>query len=262
MPLRQVKNPSSSGHVFDQLAREILRSRYKPGSMLPPERELATALQVNRPVVREALQRLQQVGLVEVGPAGARVIDYREHAGLDLLAILAGHPRNRAETALFWLSVMEVRAHLGVDVARTCAQRANRATRQEIQALSQQMREAPDDAALYALQLRFWRALHEGASNVVYRLAWNSLLNASAAMGDAVQSWAVREVRSNDYHRELSQAIVAGDAERAEQLAHEMLKGGVDNFRRSVQGEPPAAGSGEPASKKRRSADGTKRDRR
>jgi GntR family transcriptional repressor for pyruvate dehydrogenase complex len=51
--------------VFDQLRELVLRGSLKPGEQLMPERELATALGVSRPTVREAINKLVVMGLLE-----------------------------------------------------------------------------------------------------------------------------------------------------------------------------------------------------
>ncbi len=53
-----------SEHIARKLRDEILAGVYRPGDRLPPERELATKLGVNRGSVREALKKLEQLGLV------------------------------------------------------------------------------------------------------------------------------------------------------------------------------------------------------
>ncbi len=53
-----------SEHIARKLRDEILASVYRPGDRLPPERELAVKLGVNRGSVREALKKLEQLGLV------------------------------------------------------------------------------------------------------------------------------------------------------------------------------------------------------
>ena len=63
--LEPVARSSLSDAVFDQLAQQILTERIEPGEPLPPERELAKALGVNRGAVREGLKRLAQAGLIE-----------------------------------------------------------------------------------------------------------------------------------------------------------------------------------------------------
>src|SRR5664279_191603 len=125
MALRAVTNASLPDKVFAQLAGEIVSGRYRPGTTLPSERTLSSVFTVNRHVVREALGRLEQLGLVRVVQGGGTtVLDYRLTAGLDLLAVLAEHA-DAGEGMLAPLgAALEMRAGIGIDVARLCARRA------------------------------------------------------------------------------------------------------------------------------------------
>jgi DNA-binding FadR family transcriptional regulator len=59
--------------IADTLCREILRGRFCVGDRLHSERELAIRFAANRGAVREAVKKLEQMGLVDVQPGGARV---------------------------------------------------------------------------------------------------------------------------------------------------------------------------------------------
>jgi DNA-binding GntR family transcriptional regulator len=59
--------PSLSVAVHDRMRSEILAGRFEPGSRLSP-RELATEFEVSLSVVREALSRLAEQGLVVATP--------------------------------------------------------------------------------------------------------------------------------------------------------------------------------------------------
>src|ERR1700678_1654276 len=86
--LRAVGDRSLGDQVFDQLAMEIMSERYAAGAALPPERTLAEVFRVNRHVVREALKRLEQLGLVTTSRAGrTEVADVKRTAGLEVLAM-------------------------------------------------------------------------------------------------------------------------------------------------------------------------------
>ncbi len=50
--------------VFDQLQERIRSGNYPPDSRLPGEHELASLLGVSRPIVRDALARLRDQGIV------------------------------------------------------------------------------------------------------------------------------------------------------------------------------------------------------
>src|SRR4051794_17324386 len=71
-----------AGRVFSRLSEEILSGHYEPGEKLPPQRALAAELGVTMTALREALKRLEQLGLVDVRHGDAmRVADWRGRGG-------------------------------------------------------------------------------------------------------------------------------------------------------------------------------------
>jgi len=70
--------------ITGQLRDDILRGQYRPGERLPSERDLAARFEVNRGAVREAVKKLEQLGIASVQPGGARVVAI-EDATLEVL---------------------------------------------------------------------------------------------------------------------------------------------------------------------------------
>jgi DNA-binding FadR family transcriptional regulator len=66
MPFQPVDSQRLYQQVADQIGELIRRNEFPAGHRLPPERDLAKALGVSRPVVREAMIALELAGLVEV----------------------------------------------------------------------------------------------------------------------------------------------------------------------------------------------------
>lgn len=64
LPSSPVERPRLSDAVYGQLLHEIMVGQFTAGDRLPPETQLAQRFAVSRPVVREALQRLQSDGVV------------------------------------------------------------------------------------------------------------------------------------------------------------------------------------------------------
>src|SRR5919198_67874 len=78
-----------SDQVFRTLLEAVLDGTYAPGEKLPTQRALAADLDVTMSSLREALKRLEQMGLVDVRHGDAmRVRDWRTFGGLDVLAHL------------------------------------------------------------------------------------------------------------------------------------------------------------------------------
>ncbi len=64
-----VKRTKISEEIANQIKRLITDGKLKPGDRLPPERELIKQLGVSRPSLREALNSLVTIGLLEVRQA-------------------------------------------------------------------------------------------------------------------------------------------------------------------------------------------------
>ena len=62
--------------VVNQIQEAILNGKFKPGDVLPSERELKEMLQVSRGTLREALRVLEQKGLIQIklGVGGGAVV--------------------------------------------------------------------------------------------------------------------------------------------------------------------------------------------
>jgi GntR family transcriptional repressor for pyruvate dehydrogenase complex len=63
--------------VYEEVARrleKLIVERMKPGDMLPPERELAETFGVSRSSIRDAIRRLELVGMVEPRQGAGTVV--------------------------------------------------------------------------------------------------------------------------------------------------------------------------------------------
>lgn len=65
--------PSKVDEITSVLRTEILNHQYRAGERLPSERDLSARFEANRGAVREALKKLEQLGIAEVTPGGVRV---------------------------------------------------------------------------------------------------------------------------------------------------------------------------------------------
>jgi GntR family transcriptional regulator, transcriptional repressor for pyruvate dehydrogenase complex len=208
-----------SGQIHARLRAEILSGRYEPGDALPSERRLSEELEANRHAVREALKRLQQAGLVAISQGGAtRVRDWRHHGGLELL--LEGEVPEELEAAR---AAMEMRACIGADAARRCAQRADAARRALIAARAEQLAAVEDLAARNAHYEVLWDLIVDGADNIAYRLALTTLVarqHVASIDADAVAA----ELTDTETIRTLAAAIADQDGDAAHAVARDLLE--------------------------------------
>src|SRR5947209_14944851 len=147
MRLEPVQRRSLPDAVFEQLTAEIVAGAVPPGDTLPPERALTEQLGVNRQAVREALQRMALLGLIDIHHGEpTRVRDFRSSASPELLTWLIVRPDGSIDAAVV-RSVFELRATVGADAARLCAARAVPDDVAAISAVVDEMADAvrPDD---------------------------------------------------------------------------------------------------------------------
>ncbi|MEV4490660.1 GntR family transcriptional regulator [Micromonospora coxensis] len=224
MAFLPVPRSSVSDHVFAQLRDAIVSGRYRPDDPLPGERELAAAFAVNRHAVREALRRLQQLGLLRVSQGGAtRVLDWREHAGLDLALSLA-QSGDVLPVENLVRDMLEMRACIGVDAARLCAERADAALRGTVvRAVEEIAAYAPDLPRMDEANIALWRHVVNGSGNTAYLLAFNSLVAGAVAVGEVPPERRAAELLDVAGHRRLAEAIADGRGADAAREAHALL---------------------------------------
>jgi GntR family transcriptional repressor for pyruvate dehydrogenase complex len=226
MVLRVIQSRSLGDQVFEQLGEEILSGRYPAGTNLPAERALVVTFKVNRHVVREALKRLEQLGLIKVSQGGGtKVLDFEHHAGLDLLAMLAEHAAASDNALTQWRAVHEMRAAIGSDTARLCALRGSPALKEEILGIARKMKELGNRPELFDLELEFWDKLLTGAGNIAYRLSFNTLIKAvtSSSVKELAKGLSVQEVVASDFRLPIATAVATGDGALAEAKTRESL---------------------------------------
>jgi DNA-binding GntR family transcriptional regulator len=184
----------------------IVSLELPPGAVID-ERELMQRLGLGRTPVREALRQLAQEQHVEVFPRRGMFV-----TGVDV--------RDLAR-------ISEVRAALEPEAARLAAERATEEERDELADLSGQIKRGAD---LMGLDERIHRAIHAAAHNHLlektlgeyYVLAlriWMIALGRAEDLEDAVEA-----------HRDLIQAIVVGNGDRAADL----MRAHVEGFEQSM----------------------------
>ncbi|WP_280443475.1 FadR/GntR family transcriptional regulator [Nocardia brasiliensis] len=238
MALQPVVKRSVSGDVFEQIVADVLSGELAPGATLPSERQLAEALGVSRPAVREALQRLAAAGLVSVRQGDATtVLDYRRGAGLEVLPRLLVQA-GELDPAVA-RSILEARLHNGPKVAELAAARAHTEPDAAGTATTAHTSLAPFDAltasvemlavegdavARQRLALDFWDHVVDAADSIVFRLMFNMLRAAYEPALVALAPIMSAEVGNVGAYRELAAAIVAGRPQEAAKIARALLE--------------------------------------
>jgi GntR family transcriptional regulator, transcriptional repressor for pyruvate dehydrogenase complex len=78
-------SPNLTESIAARLRNDILVGTYKAGERLPAERDLASRLGVNRGSVREALKKLEQLGLVVIRRGDGATVRHLHEASIEIV---------------------------------------------------------------------------------------------------------------------------------------------------------------------------------
>jgi len=215
-PIRPVRLAEA---IAERLQTMIVEGVLKPGEKLIAERELAEALGVSRPSLREGLTILEEKGLLVTTKSGTTVARFLDRLSDPLAELLGSDDRAVADYFEYRL-VMEPRA------TALAATRATDVDRAIIRECLEKMRAAhstedPTEEATWDVQLH--TAIYEAAHNIF-------LLHIMTVLADLLrknifynreQLYRRTGVRDPllEQHIAIGEAVLAGDAAAAEQAA-------------------------------------------
>lgn len=147
--------------IASSIIDAVVEGRFPPGQPLPAERDLAEDLGVNRTSLRQALARLEQIGLVATRQGSGNVVqDPATLTDPTVVRVLARHldPGLVAE-------VLELRESFGAMIGRLAAQRSDAAQRDRIAAAVDAVAGAADPVARRDAELAFFSELIAATGN-------------------------------------------------------------------------------------------------
>ena len=162
-----------------QLLAAILDGSFPIGSALPPERELAQALGITRPTLREALQRLARDGWIQIRQGKSTVVsDYWKEGNLVMLNALSQQPE--VLTHSFITDLLEVRSALAQAYTRLAVSRASDDLIKLLEAYID-LPDTPEDYARADQELHHQLTLLSG--NPIFTLIYNGYRKLSYQAG-------------------------------------------------------------------------------
>ena len=223
--LKPVERTNLSDQVFAQLRDSILTDEFHAGDRLPSERVLCENLDVNRSSVREALKRLEQARLIQTRHGGgSTVLDFRSHAGFDLLRDLVA-PGGRINPVVA-RSILEFGAVVWPEMARLAARRAGEVDIDEMVAVVEQIEAcgARESARLQELDFELFCLLARASENLAFVLVMNSV---RSVFDECRQFFTdTHAPEAAELYRAIVEAIRGRDSEGA-RLASERLRQGL-----------------------------------
>lgn len=232
-----IGHESLANAVVAQIEELVAAGILKQGRKLPSERDLAESLNVSRPKLREALQTLEERGLVQIRHGeGTFVASLTGQAMLPALLSLYG----RHEPAFF--DYLEYRREQEGFAARLAARRATKADKARIGEILEDLeraRKENDTKASREADIALHTAIVDASQNA-------TLIHMMASIYDLTRQGVFynRDFLNSidgsgqklfEQHLELGHAIIEGDEQRAEKAAVDHISFVEKSFRMGIE---------------------------
>ncbi len=216
---------TTQNRLVGELERRIIGGEFAAGAKLPSERQLVQQSGLSRPLVREALRRLEERRLITIEPGRGSFV--RDEQTLDAGRSMDLVYRRHAVTAR---QLVEARIMIESEAA---ARAADRATEEDLAAMRWTL-ERLDTTSSRVERVRYDLGFHlsviRAAHNPVVEAMFGSI--ASLAVEQMLRSVTDGEIRdrSHPFHHAAYEAIRAGDVEAARQAMVDHLRVADDTY--------------------------------
>lgn len=230
LQLKPIPRRSSVDQVVERIRDVITEQKLAAGERLPGELELVEQLQVSRPVLREALARLQGLGLIEIQRGNGTFV-----ASRDRLANCVQLLRTAVTLApRELLSYAELRAAMEVQAVR---QAAERATGEDVAELKRMLKELNSVDRPYEelleIDFRFHRRILQAAGNELMQNLMEVIYEFVVTQMARTTPSPQENKLGRRLHREIVAAIADHDPDGAERAMREHMEAVLSRLRES-----------------------------
>ena len=221
MPARKLDPVTRSRlheEIVNQMIGRIVEGHFKPGERLPAEREIASNLRVNRATLREALKKLEVMGLVEIRHGdGIYVKNYLESGNLELFQaiIYLDEVFDRGILA----DTLSIRRLLAPEMA---AHAAKNRTEEQLEALKT-IAFADGDDDMLERDLAVHHLIARASGNLLYIFILNFFNSLFRDHGYLYFGDPENRRRSARFHHDIYKAIAARGEREARRIMEDVL---------------------------------------
>ena len=213
----RIDKTNLNNKISRQMISRILSEKLRPGDKLPPEREMAEQMNVNRNTLREALRKLETLGLLSVRQGdGIYVLDYRDSGNLELLKhILLSRKEKTAEIIY---DVLKIRKLVIPDMAAAAAEKI---TDDGISLL----RRINDDTrkSISEKDLEIHTFIARVSGNLFFMILLNFFHDIFRQYAHLYFSFEENRNVSIKFHKNITDAICRKDPKKAKFIMHDVL---------------------------------------
>ena len=232
--LEPIGTPSRGVAVLDAMAEMVERAGLQVGDRLPPEVAIASALGVGRSTIREALNRWEGLGLIRRRRGDGTYLTARVRTSQGPLPTM-----HQLEGEAI-LRLLDMRRVIESGTVRRAAQNATIAQRQDIARLCDDLLTVVAAGASYrAADMAFHAAICDATGNPMFGQILQRMDEAFERSAESPFSVPGFGLASFPPHRDLSDAIFAGDADAAEAALNRILDTVEAEIRAIIAGPKP-----------------------
>lgn len=208
--------------VVNEIQRVIVDGQLRPGTKLPPERELAEELGVSRTVIREAVRILVAKGLLETRPGvGTIVRQVTRDQVVEPLSLLL----QTQEGGISIEHLHQVRRMLEVEIAGLAA---SQATQEDVAELKQALAEMEAVMNIPEAHAAKDADFHQGLARTTHNPLLSILLGSIRDLMQEVRILVAQRpgirARVMPDHQKILERVAAGDPEGARHAMEEHLR--------------------------------------
>ncbi len=212
----EINKKNLSDEVAAQIINRIISGALIPGEKLPPEREVSDKMNVNRHTLREALRKLESLGLLSVRQGdGIYIKDYRDSGNLELLKHILYLKKDK--TADVFKDILELRRIISPEMAEKAA--LNR-TDSDIGSFQQIL---TSKKSLIEKDISIHQMIARAGNNILYIFILNFFNDIFKDFGQLYFTIDENIKVTTKFHTEISKAIIAGDAKSAKKIMSDVI---------------------------------------
>ncbi|RYG88716.1 MAG: transcriptional regulator NanR [Alphaproteobacteria bacterium] len=212
-----------SHQIEERLLAEVQDGHVQPGDLLPSERELMARFQVGRPAIREAMQNLQRMGLIEIRHGERpRVAQPSMERAIVQMGETMRHVLAHSASSLEHLK--QARATFEMEMTRIAARTRTAEQLARIEAVLEKMKKTkPTSPDFLVLDGRFHLEIARVSGNPIFvalseaLFSWLANFHAHLVRSPGHESVTIAE------HGAILAAIAAGDPDQASRLMGDHL---------------------------------------
>jgi len=233
--IRPVSRVTLPQEIVRALTELIMKGVWKPGDLIPSEKELAVRFQVGRSTIREAVKSLAVLGVLEARAGEGSFVRAPTSellSGAFRWGVLLSE-RNLDD-------FVDVRVLIEVECARRAAERQTRALVEQLSASVEEMAaHQTDHDAFRECDTRFHLAIAEAARNPIFETIGSTIQSIVRIWYPKTYFIPETKGRTVAEHRAIVHAIGAGNAEQAALAMRAHLAAAAERLRRVLAREAP-----------------------